>query len=108
MWCAEWASRDERLAVAKQAGDAVDLRGFQRLLERERREDGGDALGEHGFAGARRPDEQNVVAAGSGDLERALDGFLALDFGEVQVVVGMMIEQFANVHPGGIDLDLAF
>ena len=64
----------------------MNFGGFQRLFERERRQDGGKALGQHGFAGAGRADQQDVMAAGGGDLQRALDRFLALDFGEIQFV----------------------
>ena len=38
----------------------------------ERGQDGGQAAGEHRLARARRADHQDVVAAGGGDLERAL------------------------------------
>jgi len=33
----------------------MDLGGFQSLIERERREDGGQAFGEHGLAGVGWP-----------------------------------------------------
>ena len=38
---------------------------------------------EHRLARARRPAEQQVVAAGGGDLERAPRALLAADVGEV-------------------------
>ena len=71
----------------EQADDAVNLRGLERFLERERRKDGGQPFGEHRFAGAGRADEQHVVTTGRGDFQRALDGLLAFDIGEVHLVV---------------------
>ena len=49
----------------------------------ERRQDRRQPPRQHRLAGARRPDHQEVVAAGGGDLERALGGLLALDVREV-------------------------
>ena len=45
----------------------------------------GQASRQHGLAGARRPDHEQVVGAGHGDLERALDARLAEHVGEVGV-----------------------
>ena len=58
------------------------LGGFERFVEGERRQDAGEALGEHRLAGAGRADHQDVVAAGGGDLEGALGGGLAANVGE--------------------------
>ena len=80
-------ARHQRLARLEQADDAVNLGRLQRLLQRQRRQNGRQPFGQHGFAGARRADEQHVVAAGGGDFQRALDGFLAFDFGEIHLVV---------------------
>jgi len=43
---AEWALCDERLARREQTDDAVNLRRFQRLLQRQRRQNGRQAFGE--------------------------------------------------------------
>ena len=84
---AERPARHERLAGFEQADDAVNLRRLQRFVQRERRQDGGKPFREHGFARARRADQQHIMAARRGDLQRALDGFLAFDFGEIQLVI---------------------
>lgn len=55
----------------------------QRLVIGERRQEGGQARGEHRFARARRPDHQHVVAARGGDFERALRARLADHIGEI-------------------------
>ena len=52
-------------------GGGVDARDLERLVGVERRQDRRQPAGEHRLAGARRPDEQQVVPAGGGDLERA-------------------------------------
>ena len=39
--------------------------------------------------------KQHVVSAGRGNLQGAFDVFLALDFGEVQVVVRRLLENLA-------------
>ena len=51
----------------------------------ERRQDAGQAARQHRLARAGRPDEQQVVAAGGGDLERAPRERLAAHVGEVGV-----------------------
>ena len=60
----------------------------------------GNALGEHGFAGAGRADHQDVVTAGSGDFEGTLGGLLAAHVGEVEGEVLELVEDL-----GGFDLE---
>src|SRR6266542_2012971 len=81
---AEWALRDEGLAGRQQADDAVNLGRFKRLVQRQRRQNRRQPFGEHQLACTRRTDEQDVVAARRGDFQRALDGLLALDIGEIE------------------------
>jgi len=71
-------------AIGEQTHGGIDAGGFKGFSTRERRKDGGHALGEHGFAGAGRADHQNVVISGTRDGDRALDGFLAADIGEIE------------------------
>ena len=65
------AARDQRPLRREQARDRVDARHLERLVGVERRQDARQPAGEHRLAGARRPGEQQVVAAGGRDLERA-------------------------------------
>src|SRR5437764_9765596 len=65
--------------VSESPGDRGDHRHFEKLRGRERRQNGGQACGKHRFAGARRPDHEQVVSAGRRDLERALGALLAFD-----------------------------
>ena len=60
--CAEGPDGAERLAPAEQAGDAVDLGGLERLVERHGRQDGGEPAGQHGLARARRADAAGCCA----------------------------------------------
>ena len=57
----------------------------------------GDALREHRFSGAGRADHQKVVTAGDGDFDRALDGLLAFNVREIDVVVLMTWEKRAQI-----------
>ncbi len=80
--------RAERPAVGQRAaldfaGDRGDHRDLEELGRCERREDRRQPRRQHRFAGARRADHQQIVAAGRRDFERALGAFLALDVGEV-------------------------
>ena len=68
------------------AGDGSDHRDFKEFRWRQRRQDRGQPRRQHGFAGAGRADHQEVVAAGRGDLERALGALLALDVAQVEQV----------------------
>ena len=60
-----------------------DLRGLQRLCPGHFGQDGGQALGQHALAGARRPHHQNMVSACGGDLQRPLDVGLSLHVGKI-------------------------
>ncbi len=75
--------RDERLVGREQPGDRVDARHLERRRRLERRQQAGQAPREHRLAGSRRPGEQEVVPAGSGDLERAPRALLSSDVREV-------------------------
>ena len=62
----------------------MDGRGFDRFLERQRRQDARQPPRQHRLAGAGRPDHQQVVAAGGGDFERAARKRLAVKIGEIR------------------------
>ena len=81
--------RTERPLVGERAaldlaGDRGDHGDFQEFGRRQRRQDRGQPRSQHRLAGAGRPDHQQVMAAGGGDLERALGALLPLDVGEVE------------------------
>ena len=48
----------------------MNRRALERFVERQWRQDSRQPSGEHGFAGARRTDHQQVVTTGRRDLER--------------------------------------
>ena len=66
------------------AGDRGDHGDFEQFGRRQRRQDRRQSRRQHRFAGAGRPDHEQIVAAGRRDFERALGAFLALDVGEVE------------------------
>ena len=72
-------------AAGEHAGDRMDHRDFEQFARAKRRQDRGQALRQHRFAGAGRSAHQQIVAAGGGDFERALGAFLALDVAEVRL-----------------------
>src|ERR1019366_5424633 len=80
----EGALMEESGAGPQGAGDAVDLGGFDGLLEGERRQDAGEALGEHGLAGAGRANHEDIVYAGGGDFEGAFGHGLAAHVTEIR------------------------
>jgi hypothetical protein len=57
----ERSAGNQRLSRLEQADDAVDFGGLQSLFQRQRRQNGGEPFREHGFAGAGRANEQNIV-----------------------------------------------
>ena len=80
------------------AGHAVDLGGLQRFFKAEWRQDGGHALGQHGFARTGWTDHQDVVAAGAGDFQRTLGGLLAAHILEVDRIVLVFGSAVIAVH----------
>ena len=86
---------------------AVDPRRLDRFLGRQHRQDRRHALGQHGLAGARRADHQQVVAAGGGDRDGPLGHLLAADVGEVVVVVRELLEQLVEARGRRFDVELA-
>ena len=80
----ERPGRDHGLASRKQPGHGPDMRDLQRLLDRKGREDARQAPGEHGLAGAGRPDHEEVVAPRRRDLQGAAGERLAPDLREVR------------------------
>ena len=77
-------ARATSAAPPEQAGDRIHHRRLQRLVERQRRQDPRQAPREHRLARAGRPDEQQVVAAGGRDLERAARDLLPAHVGQVR------------------------
>ena len=86
--------------LAQKAGDAVYLGHFQGLGFAHGRQDSRDALGQHGLAASRRADHEDVMAAGCGDFQDPLGFGLALDFGEVDVIVQLVRRQ--GFRPGRV------
>jgi len=74
------------LAPARSVEDASHAEdGFrlQRRLVRELGQQAAETLGEHRFAGSRRPDHEQAQLAGRGDFERTLGASLTLDVTQI-------------------------
>ena len=84
------APRDR--AAGEFARERLHHRDLERLARIERRQNAGQALRQHRLARAGRPDHQHVVAAGGGDLERALGGLLSLHVAQVRSVRRLLRE----------------
>jgi len=93
---AEGPCDHERHAV-EEARDTVDPRRFDRLVERERRQDRRQPAREHRLAGTRRSKQQQVVRPGGGDFERALRVRLAAHLGQVAAGRGAAGEEHRGV-----------
>jgi hypothetical protein len=89
VWCGGRKGRRGSRAGRKFAHDAVNFGGFQGFFKAQRRQDGGQALGQHGLAGARRAHHEDVVTPRRGQKEGPFDRLLAFDFAEVQVIQGL-------------------
>src|SRR5262249_52497345 len=87
----------------KDTCDAVNLGGFKRFLKGEGRKDGGDSLGEHGFAGPRGADHEDIVASGAGNFEGTLGGLLSANIFEVDEGVLGVVEEVGLVDFEGSD-----
>jgi hypothetical protein len=99
---------DQRLPGREQAHDAVNLSGLERFIERERRQNRGEAFREHRLPRARGTDEQDIVTAGGGNLQGALDALLPFHFGKIHFVVVLVAEDLRHVHFGRRNSNFAF
>ena len=84
MRAAEGALFYQPRAAAQKPGHRVDGAGFQRFLVGQRRQNPRQALGQHGFAGARRADKQQIVPARGGNLHRPACLALAAHIGHIR------------------------
>ena len=67
---AERTRRDKSAVLRQYAGDRMEPRDLDRLVEGQRRKDRRQALREHRLARAGRSDHQHVMPSGGGDLKR--------------------------------------
>ena len=91
------ARRHERLLGREQASDTMDFCRLNCFLDRHRRDDGRDTLGQHRFTGTRRTNHQNVMAAGDRDFDGTLNVTLSFDIAEIDVVGLMGREKFLKI-----------
>ena len=94
---AERAARDEGLTVREHADHAENLGGLDGLLEGDGRQDRRKPLRQHGLTRAGRADHDEIVPAGSRDLERPLGVLLPAHLGIVHVEGVFAVEHGVNV-----------
>src|SRR6266550_410921 len=75
---------DQRMIRVDETGDRMDSRHLERLLLLQRRQDSWQPAGEHRLARSRRASEQQVVTAGSCQLECTPSAFLAADIRKIE------------------------
>src|SRR5262245_18397400 len=92
---------NERFFGIEQAGDAVDLGGLNRLIERERGDNSRDAFSQHRFARARWADHQHIMTTGDAYFDCALDMALAFDVAKIDVVALVRSEKLAQISARG-------
>ena len=83
--------------LARHRMDHRDLEGGGGI---ERRQQAGQALRQHRFAGPRRADHQQIMPAGRRHLQRPLGGFLPLDIGEIEGMDGKLLHLRARAGRG--------
>ncbi len=76
---------DDARARDEQSADAVNLCHFERFVQRHRRKNGRQPSRQHRFPASWRTHEQQIVAAGRGDFERAFGRELTAHVGEIAV-----------------------
>jgi hypothetical protein len=89
--------------AGQEAGRAVDARHLKHLVVGHIGEDRREPAGQHSLPRSRRADEQDVVGAGSRDLEGPFRVLLALDVLEVHGIDGRG-DELALVETAGRDL----
>ena len=94
---AEWSNRNKRFFGVEQARNAMNFRRLDRFLERERRNNGRNAFGQHGFARPRRTNHQRVMTAGDRHFNRSLHVPLPLHVAEIDVVTLVRGEELAQI-----------
>ena len=77
----------------------MDLRQLKRGFEFQRRQNRWQTFRQHGLARAWRTNQENVVAAGSGDFQRALGGLLAAYFAKINGVTLIVNQYLRKVDP---------
>src|SRR4051812_13952814 len=87
VWRAEWTDSLAHSVAVQNTRNGMNCDDLQRFVFRQRRQNGWQSTREHRFACSRRTDEQHVVTASRGNLQRPLRRLLSDDIGEIASVV---------------------
>jgi hypothetical protein len=104
---AKRAGGEQRLIGGQAAQGAVDARRFQAFGEAQGGQNRGQALGEHGLAGAGGADEHDVMSPGRGDDEAAFRVFLAAHVLKIEIVGAEFREEFGELAGDRFDVEAA-
>src|SRR5260370_11021096 len=86
MWMAKRSRRDERFFGVEQAGDAMNLRRLNSFIQREWRNNGRNALGQHRLSRSWRTNHEDVVTASDRHFDGALNVPLPLHVAEINIL----------------------
>ena len=84
--------------IVQQPRDAVNPRRLNRLFQRHRRQNRGDALRQHRLSRARRPDQQNVVASRARHFHRALRRHLSAHVAHIHRILARLRQHLPRIH----------
>ena len=90
---AEGPPGQQGVSRVRQPRHGPDAGGLQRLGAAQLRQNGGQTLCQHGLSCAGRADEQNIMPAGSGDLQRPLHVFLPHDVPHIRQIAGLRLRR---------------
>ena len=82
---------------SRQSGDGMNLSQFKSCLEFQGRQDCRQPLRQHCLARSGRTNQQNVVTAGGGDLQRSFSSLLAAHLAEVDPVAIVVNQNLCKV-----------
>ena len=85
VWCTKRTPGDERAFPRQFARHRMNLGRFQALGQRQRRQDGRQALCHHGLSTPRRPYHNDIMPAGRRDLKRPFHMLLAFHIRKVKI-----------------------
>src|SRR6185369_7670581 len=103
----ERSRRHKGLFGVEQSSDAVNLGRLDRFIERKRWDDCWDAFRQHRFSRTRRADHEDIVTAGDGYLDGTLDVSLTFYIAEIDIIILVGSEEFAQISARGQERDFA-
>src|SRR5581483_8357611 len=98
VWRPERPSADQAARILQHSRYAMDSRRLDGFIKGHGWQDGGNSFGQHRFAGARRSQEDDVVAAGASHFESSLGALLTTDVTQIQWILRGLGQQCARIE----------